>query len=696
MLMLLSVCITSIMAIAYVGYNNGRQALYNSIQNQLVSLREVKAAEIENYFETVRSQVQTVSEFGSVVEATKELKVAYQELEDRSLQVTWNDRLKEFYNQKFLPRLEQNTEGNPLLYSYFPQSTAGRYLQYQYIVANSNPTGEREFLNQANDGSRYSQVHSRIQPIYRNFIERFGYYDLFLIDAETGNLIYSVEKETDFATNIFNGAYASSSLAEVARKASKGRDRDFVAVSDFEPYSASYGTPAAFVASPVFDNSKLIGILAFQLSIDKINRIMTSDRNWSLNGFGETGETYLVGSDYGMRSGSRFLLEQPEAYFEAVREQGLPKEEIASIEKLNTTILHQTVNTPAIEEALDNQTGFAVVEDYRGEETLSAYRPLELDGLDWVINAQIDAAEAFLPIKAFQKRVLLATAIIVLLVTLISSVLSYYFVRPIRTLIDGFRQVGKGNTDVKIQVRSKDEFRELAHSFNDMVDKLDHQKKLVQEKNEENEELLLSILPEPIAKRVQQGEESISDSFSKVTVLFADLGGFSELSETLPANDTVALLNELILAFDDAAEKHGVEKHKTIGSGYMAVCGLSVARLDQAKRTIDFAHDMLRILRRFNRDKNVNLQLRIGINSGSVVAGIVGKDKFVYDLWGDTVNVAKHLQSQGQWNTIQVTKSVYDRLSEFMEDFKPTSDLKLSGNKKVEVWATQPYEPSFK
>ncbi|MEL6927648.1 MAG: cache domain-containing protein, partial [Cyanobacteria bacterium J06600_6] len=517
MLMLLSVCISSIMAIAYVGYNNGRQALNNSIQNQLVSLREVKAAEIENYFDTVRSQVQTISEFGSVVDAVKELKIAYQELEDLSLEISWNDRLKEFYNQNFLPRLEQNTEGKPLLYSYFPQNTAGRYLQYNYIVANTNPTGDREFLNRANDGSKYSQVHSRIQPVYRNFAERFNYYDLFLIDAETGDILYSVEKETDFATNIFNGPYASSSLAEVVKQASKGRNKDFVSISDFEPYSASYGTPAAFVASPVFDDSKLIGVLALQLSIDEINRIMTSERNWLQNGLGETGETYLIGSDYGMRSGSRFLIEQPEAYFEAVEAQGLPKDEIESIRKLNTTILNQTVNTPAIEQALDNQTGFTVVKDYRGQDTLSAYRPLELDGLDWIINAQIDTSEAFEPIKAFQRKVLLATAIIVLLVTLISSLLSYYFVRPIRTLIDGFRQVGKGSTDVKLKIKSKDEFRELGNSFNDMVDKLDHQKKLVREKNEENEELLLSILPEPVAKRVQQGEESIGDSFSNVT-----------------------------------------------------------------------------------------------------------------------------------------------------------------------------------
>lgn len=691
MLMLLGVCISSIIAIAYVGYNNGRQALNNSIENQLVSLRESKAHEIENYFETVGAQVQTISQVGSVVEAVKEFKAAYQELNDQSIPIVWNDRLKEYYNQKFLPKLGLNTEGKPLLYSYLPQDTAARYLQYQYIAANTNPVGERELLSIANDGSRYSDIHRNFHPIYRNFIEKFDYYDLFLIDAETGNILYTVEKETDFATNVFSGPYSSSNLADVVRKASRGRNPDFVAVSDFEPYRASYGTPAAFVASPIFDNSQLIGVLAFQLSVDKIDSIMTSDRNWLQNGLGETGETYLVGPGYGMRSTSRFLIEQPEQYFEAIAAEGVPKDEVALIEEFNTSILHQQVRTPAIEQALDNQTGFAVVEDYRGRTTLSAYRPLDLNGLDWVINAQIDTAEAFEPTKIFQRRVLLATAIIVLIVTLIASILSYYFVRPIRKLIDGFRQVGKGSTDVRVSVESRDEFHELATSFNEMVDNLDRQKKVIQQKNAENEELLMSILPEPVAKRVQQGEEDIGDSFSNVTVLFADLGGFMELSETLPANETVSLLNDLVIAFDDAAEKHGVEKVKTIGSSYMAVSGLSVPRLDHARRIIDFAKDMLRIVRRFNQDRNTNLQLRIGVNSGSVVAGIVGRDKFIYDLWGDTVNIANQLRLQGKWNTIQVTQNVHNRIAEFIEDFEPTEDLETSGKGRVEVWTTKPY-----
>jgi class 3 adenylate cyclase len=694
MLMLLAVCISSIIAIAYVGYENGRQALNNSIQNQLVSVRETKAYQIERYFKQVRGEIQTLSR-GEINNYIQALAQAYQNLEGETIQLSWHDRLKKYYEQELLPKLAENTAGRPLLYSYLPQNSAARYLQYHYIAGNSNPIGEKQYLNDANDGSEYSNVHKTVQPIYANYISQLGYYDLFLIDAKTGNIIYTVKKETDFGTNLFKGPYSTSGLATVYKKAVNADDPNFVATSDFEPYRASYAKPSAFVASPVFDtnNSELIGVVAFQLLTDEINSVMTGDNDWQKEGLGKSGETYLVGSDYGMRSNSRFLIEQPKEYLKIITRQGLPKNEISLIQKFNSSILHQNVDTEATRQAFDNQTGFVVGEDYRGVETLNAYRPLELDDLNWAINAKIDTQEAFEPIIDFQRKVLLATAMIVLLVTMIASILSYYFIRPIRTLIDGFRQVGKGNTNVKIKVKSQDEFRELAHSFNEMVDNLDHQKKLIQQKNEENQELLLSILPESVAERVKKGEESIGDSFSNVTVLFADLGGFMELSESLPATQTVELLNHLVSSFDDAAEKHGVEKHKTIGSGYMSVCGLSVPRLDHAKRTIDFAKEMLRIVRRFNQEKKTDLKLRIGVNSGSVVAGIVGKDKFIYDLWGDTVNIANQLQSHGEWNTIQVSENVHNRIAEFVEDFQPAADLKISGQEKEKfpVWSTKPY-----
>lgn len=693
MLMLLGVCISSIVAIATIGYRSGQEIIRSSIFNQLISLRESKAYQIETYFQNVRGQVQTTSELQMVVDAMKGFQGAYQELEKSSISVEWNEKLKEYYNNKFLPILDKNLpiEGKRSLFVYYPRKTVGRYLQYHYIAANPNRLGEKSFLDFPQDGSKYSQLHKTYNPVFRKFINTFGYGDLLLVDAETGSIVYTVNKEVDFGTNLYTGVYANSHLAQLVKEVKKGRDSDVVITTDFESYNGVYGKPSAFMASPIFDDSQLIGILIFQISTREINQIMTGGQNWQKNGLGESGESYLVGSDRLMRSISRFLVEEPQKYFAAIKANGLPAEEIAQIKHLETSILQQEVDNSAVEKALEGKIGIDVVNDYRGVKVLSAYRPLNINDLDWMILAELDRNEAFIPIKDFQRRVLLSTAIIVLLVTLIASILSYYFVRPIRKLADGFRQVSAGKTDVKVAVKSKDEFRGLANCFNDMVKSLARQKQLVQEKNQENEELLLSILPEPVAQRIKQGEELIADSFANVTVLFADLGGFNELSASLPANETVTLLNELVSAFDDAAERQGVEKVKTIGSGYMAVSGLSVPRLDHSKRVIDFAQEMMRILRRFNQEKNTELKLRIGINSGSVVAGVVGRSKFIYDLWGDTVNIAHRLQIEAQWDTIQISQSVYIRIKEGEYDFQPIPDLEILGQEKLLVWSTQPY-----
>lgn len=686
MLILLVVCISSISAIASIGYYSGQQNLSNSIFNQLISLRESKAHQIETYFKNLRSQVQTFSTMPSVVSTMKELKVAYAEIADKPVSPNWNNSLKNYYQSEFLTRLEKNVKGRPLLFSYMPKESAARYLQYQYISNNINSVGQKGFLADAQDGSNYNQTHQKIQRIYRDFIEQFGYYDMFLIDIDTGNIIYSVEKETDFGTNLDKGPYARSGLSEVLQAVRKGKDPGFVAVSDFEPYRPSYATPAAFIASPITDNSEVIGVLALQVSIDQINKVMTDNENWQEVGLGTSGETYLVGSDYGMRSTSRFLIEDPQKYFKAIANHGLPRDEINQIKKLGTSIFHQKVDTKAVEEALLGETDTNIGQDYRGVTTLNAYTPLQISGLDWAVVAQIDRSEAFAPIAKFQRLVLFSTSIIVLVVTAIAAICSHYFVLPIRQIIDSLKKVASGRTDIKIKVKAKDEFRQMANSFNEMVDSLNQQQQLVKTREQENDKLLLSILPEPVANRLKRGEEAIADTFPNVTVLFADLGGFTEIANRLPALDTIALLNDVIIAFDEAADLYGVEKIKTIGSGYMAVSGLTVPRIDHAKRVVDFSLEMIRILHCFNRDRQTNFTITAGVNSGEVLAGVVGKEKFIYDLWGDTVNVAHRLQAKGEDDIVYVTKEVYGNLTDVYE-FKSLPDIVIAGKENIPIWS---------
>lgn len=153
-------------------------------------------------------------------------------------------------------------------------------LQHNLIAANEYPLGEKQKLDQFKDISDYSAEHGRYHPSYRNFVQYFGYYDLFIVDPVSGNIVYSVYKELDYATSLINGPYANSGIGRAFKAANASSDPDFVAVEDFDAYVPSYSVPAAFIASPIFRDKRKIGILIFQLPIEKINEITTSKQSW--------------------------------------------------------------------------------------------------------------------------------------------------------------------------------------------------------------------------------------------------------------------------------------------------------------------------------------------------------------------------------------------------------------------------------
>lgn len=685
--MLLSVSSCSILVTAYLGYKSGQANLTDRVFNQLTSVRASKGYQIESYFHTVRNHIETLSEDPSIVTAIQEFTVAHEQLNTVQTSREFEQRLTAYYQDEFLPRLAKNEQGSPVLDSFLPPTLAGRYLQYHYIAGNPNPVGDKDALDRASDGSPYSQIHGRYHSIFRNIIDKFGYYDLFLIDAE-GTIVYTVYKETDFITNLTVGPYNESNLARLFAAVRRAKERDYARIIDFEAYAPSYGAPAAFIAAPIYNETQFIGVLAVQLPVDEINAVMTGNGNWESDGLGKSGETYLVGDDYLMRSVSRFLVETPDDYLETLRSLGVDDLIINRIRQYNTSILEQQVQTEGVEAALSGQEGTQIIRDYRNIPVLSSYAPLDIDGLDWVILSEIDLAEAYAPIYSFQRQLLVSATLLMLLVTVLAMALAYFFVKPINQLIANARKVEAGQLDVIATLDTKDEFGELSKSFNAMVSSLRAQTNLVEEKNRENEQLLLSIFPAAIAKRLKQGDKNIAESVSNVAVLFSDLTGFSKLTDSLSAYEIVTILNDLVTAFDEAADHYGMEKIKTIGDSYMAVCGLSVPYLDHDKRAVDFALEMQSVVRRFNHERGFQLNIGIGINSGDIVAGIVGRNKFLYDVWGDTINLASHLKSVCPPGAILVSKDVHTRLADLYE-FEPLETTVENGKGAIEAWQLQ-------
>ncbi len=357
--------------------------------SKLVAVRDVKKSQVSRYFKTIQGQILTFSENQMVVDAMGGFSEAFRNFRS-DLEITSGElkqqrqELKTYYTNDFTTEYKKQNEGNaPNVENYFNQLDDDSIaLQYQYIKANKNPLGSKHLLDRAEVQSRYSKLHSKVHPIIRDFLEKFGYYDIFLVDPDTGDIVYSVFKELDYTTSLIDGPYAQTNFGEAFRKANELTDKDAFVLVDYKQYPPSYEAAAGFIASPIYDGEKKIGILMFQMPIDRLNEIM-SERS----GLGKTGETILVGPDYLMRSDS---------YLD-------PKNRSvnASFKKPATGKVY-TIATRDVHE--HGKTGVHYVIDYRKQPTIIAYTPLDIGGVTWCLNAKMDVAEAFCPVDSEGKE----------------------------------------------------------------------------------------------------------------------------------------------------------------------------------------------------------------------------------------------------------------------------------------------------
>ncbi len=480
LILALAVAIPSTVVVGAIGYFSGKAAIRQAKLDHLTSIRASKSNQIEFYFRQIRNQARTFSEDRMVVEAMRGLASAFGDLGQEILTAGQSDVLADHYQTVFGSRLARLSPGLPAGLTFVPTAAAAAYLQAQYIVENPNPQGEKDQLEAAEDGSRYADLHSLYHPVLRNFQSTFGYYDLFLIDL-TGNIVYSVFKETDFGTNLESGPYAGSNLADAFRVARDAEDPDAVQLVDFQPYVPSYGAPASFMASPIFDDGRPVGVLAFQMPVGEINEVMTGGGRWRKDGLGESGETYLVGPDFRMRSVSRFFVEDPEGYFSALRSYGVTEADLDRMRSNETSILVQEVRTVSSTAALSGDTASDISADYRGIRVLSSYAPLDIDGVSWAILAEIDEAEALAPINALARSLALSMAGLLLLVFFLSTYFSGTLVAPIQALALGAKRFMDGERHVHLEPKNEDELGDLTRSFNQMVDDIGRQKTELEE-----------------------------------------------------------------------------------------------------------------------------------------------------------------------------------------------------------------------
>ena len=390
-------------AVGFSGYWKASTALYSSIKHETQLLRDEKAAIVGRYFQSIKDDIFLAANDPVPPTALKEFGAAWADLG--------------YYQKEVLQRL--------------------------YIKDNPNPTGKKDMLTDAGDDSAYTQVHKKHHAWFQRLQQTKGYYDIFLMDND-GNVVYSVFKELDYATNVEKGEYASSGLGTVFKAASKANKGDLV-FDDFKPYAPSSNVPAAFFATPLFDeNDRRMGVIAFQAPVDKINQIVEDKAILPY------GQAYLVGADGLLRSDAQLTLD----------DAGKPDNGASDI-------LKREVKNEAFTAAIQGKSGFVETHNFLGERVVSAYAPLDILGTKWALIVDEDYEHAMKPSYDVRNTgILLVLASVALMSLLGVVIVRRMLTNPLNDIQGDMQKLAGGDLDVHVQHTDRhDEIGSMANAL---------------------------------------------------------------------------------------------------------------------------------------------------------------------------------------------------------------------------------------
>jgi methyl-accepting chemotaxis protein len=454
------------------------QALEERTQAQLSSLRDTKRQQVSDEIDSRVKSLQALASQRTTVDAMRQFKTGFATASKDS-GVTAEAAaiaLSEYALKQFAPEFgKRNAVAAPdLAKSNAAMDPNGAALQAEFIVNNPNPLGQKEKLVRPQGNYAYAQAHALYHPSLERAQKLFGYYDIFLIDTETDNVVYTVFKELDFGSTLKgNGVAAGTKLAEAYNKVKQAANRDATYLSDFAPYLASYDDLASFAAVPVFDGDRQIGVIAMQYPVDKLTDVMSSNKGWEKIGLGKTGDMFLVGPDKLMRTNARYLSENKEAFADSLGAK-LSAPARATMLKKDSTIGLLSIDSDATRGALAGADGFAKFVDYRGVSSYGAWGPMKVQGLNWGMVAKIDEAEADEALSSINRQSLLRAVLVALGVMMVAGFLVSLFLQrflaPIQKLTDTVQKVAGGETSARTRLTEQDEIGALGRSFDGLLD----------------------------------------------------------------------------------------------------------------------------------------------------------------------------------------------------------------------------------
>ena len=693
---IVAVSATAIAATSAVGLWAGGEANDRLLQRRLVSIAAAEAWELRATIEGVRAQVGMLAASPATAEALDRFggadRVAVPDREQLTLE---RDALRAHVRETVLPTLERATTGAVDVDDLLPDSDLGIHLQHAFVP--TDPGTDPIAIDVPDLEGPWAAAHAELHPRYRTVLDRLGADDLYLIDP-AGDIVYSVAKRTDFATNVAFGTHSSGTLGLTFRRL---RDPDTAPstpagtdpagtdpagtdpiVTDMAPYAPALGSPAWFISAPVVVDGELAGMLAVRLGIEPLHDVLVGgpDGRDAL-GFGETGELYLAGPDRRLRTDPRGYRDDPRGYVAAATEAGTLGETDADvIDARGSTVLVQRTDGDVVAQA------GAVLgrTDHLGRRSLMHATELDVDGLDWVLVSQITRAEVDEPLDRYRRTLLLVAAVLVAAVTFGGVAWANRLALPVRAIGERLRRRRRDGTDAAGEGPAPDapdtgtdlpdhrctEFARLADGVAAMDAELTERRAEVARAHDEWVATLRALLPAHVASRIDAGDTALLELAPAATVTVLVLHGAD-------AHDVGrADLDAVLDVIDTVAERHAVERVKLLGDSCFTVVGHRQPLLDHARRAAEFAREVIGAVddlhgrhdpddrhdRHDPHDPDGGIALAAGLASGPVSTGLGGSDRLVYDVWGRTATIAyEHARRAGP-GTVEIDASTAERL----------------------------------
>lgn len=485
-----AVCISSISVMVAGGLilwrvgQSGIEFFVKKEQERLTSIRYFKSQQIDSYFKNLAENISILSTSKVTVDALQDFSRTFPKylLESRLASVGYNRKIIEQYLNDFAKKYQYYNVGKTIdvqkIFNLISES--GFALQYKYIFDNPYALSEKYKLTRVPDNSQYSIIHAKYHQIMTVFKQQFGFNDIFFVD-QNGNIVYTVDKGIEFSMSLMDGPYSNSNLATVFRQIMESNSPNFVAISDFAPYLASYDNQAAFIGMGAFDQAgNKIGAVIAELSVDSLNKIMTNEGiSWQKIGLGKSINAVIIGADLKLRTDNRFFLENASGFLDTLKKFGFEQSIIDLIKVKKSCIGILKTDTLAVRNALAGQTGIVDYTDYRNIPVIGSFAPLIIPGLNWIIVVKIDKAEVFAGIKVLKEKVLQDGIEVAILIAMVASFLGMFtagsIIQYIYKVTEEINNIAQTKDLTKrIEVQTNSEFIIMINAFNNFIDNMQH------------------------------------------------------------------------------------------------------------------------------------------------------------------------------------------------------------------------------